>query len=299
MVVLLLWKSILYQSVGKKYTVVKLSQIASLPSLEEQFPKQEKKPKTQIVNNEFVNIVKNTPKDAKFLSEHNQMVKEEQKSAIVDIFKQTQNDSGGDPRPKGPEKADRAEKKAAQKSVDQISLADLGRLDMTNFKRSMAKEVERNPTAINSEAASAGGSGMDAQKPGETAANNDYLPDVKKQGVQTLLNSREFVYFSYFKRIRERLEMFWGPKIREKVERISATGKHLSGTDKITGVTVALNSQGRIVKVDLIERSGVREIDDAAVEAFNKAGPFPNPPQGLMEADGLIRVRWDFVLHPA
>jgi protein TonB len=93
--------------------------------------------------------------------------------------------------------------------------------------------------------------------------------------------------------------MYWGPNLRQKVEQMSVAGKKLTPSEKITGVNVLLNKQGRIVKVDVINRSGVKEVDEAAVEAFNRAGPFPNPPVGLVEQDGLIRVRWDFVLNPA
>jgi protein TonB len=43
--------------------------------------------------------------------------------------------------------------------------------------------------------------------------------------------------------------------------------------------------------------SGLTDLDDAAVEAFRAAAPFPNPPNGIVEGDGLIRIRWDFILE--
>jgi protein TonB len=39
------------------------------------------------------------------------------------------------------------------------------------------------------------------------------------------------------------------------------------------------------------------DLDSAAVEAFRQAAPFPNPPKGMVEADGTIKIRWDFVLE--
>ena len=41
----------------------------------------------------------------------------------------------------------------------------------------------------------------------------------------------------------------------------------------------------------------MRELDDAAVEAFRQAAPFPNPPKGLIETDGTIKIRWNFVVE--
>ena len=32
------------------------------------------------------------------------------------------------------------------------------------------------------------------------------------------------------------------------------------------------------------------------MEAFQQAGPFPNPPKGMLDADGFVRIRWDFIL---
>jgi protein TonB len=59
---------------------------------------------------------------------------------------------------------------------------------------------------------------------------------------------------------------------------------------------VALDKEGRITKVQIIGASGTRDLDEAATKAFNDAGPFPNPPSGLVDNGGQVLVRWDFVL---
>ena len=38
------------------------------------------------------------------------------------------------------------------------------------------------------------------------------------------------------------------------------------------------------------------DLDSAAVKALNRAGPYPNPPKGLLDANGNAQIRWDFVL---
>jgi len=52
-----------------------------------------------------------------------------------------------------------------------------------------------------------------------------------------------------------------------------------------------------LIKVQVIGRSGIQDLDDAAVEAFKAAAPFPNPPKGIVDEDGTIRIRWDFILE--
>ena len=45
------------------------------------------------------------------------------------------------------------------------------------------------------------------------------LKDVD-EGPQTILNTREFVYYSYYSRIKSKLQQFWEPKIKEKMTHI-------------------------------------------------------------------------------
>jgi len=40
----------------------------------------------------------------------------------------------------------------------------------------------------------------------------------------------------------------------------------------------------------------VKELDDAAIESFNKAGPFPNPPKDLISNSGTAIIKWGFVV---
>jgi protein TonB len=60
-----------------------------------------------------------------------------------------------------------------------------------------------------------------------------------------------------------------------------------------------LDKRGILSKVQVLSSSGARDLDEAAVEAFQAAAPFPNPPAGIVEKDGMIRIRWDFVLESA
>ena len=119
-----------------------------------------------------------------------------------------------------------------------------------------------------------------------------------KEGDKTLLNTKEFVFFGYFQRIREGLNRAWEPILKEKIEDIYRAGRQLaSETEHMTRVYVVLDRIGSVVDVLVLDDSGTRQLDEAAVQAFKKAGPFPNPPKGLLDSDGQVRVRWEFILR--
>ena len=126
---------------------------------------------------------------------------------------------------------------------------------------------------------------------------DDYLKDVEV-GRQTLLTTREFVYFGYYARIKESLRQHWEPEVRDRVRIAYRRGRAIaSARDHLTQVLVTLDARGELIKIDLLTQSGMIDLDGAAIEAFKRAAPFPNPPKGMVEADGTVRIRWDFVLE--
>lgn len=142
-----------------------------------------------------------------------------------------------------------------------------------------------------------GPQGPQLDKDGNPSQTDDYLKEVNR-GMQTLLSTREFVYYAYYSRIKESLRQHWEPTVREKVKIIYRTGRNIaSAKDRITQVLVILNSNGELLRIEVLSASGVTDLDAAAVEAFQNASPFPNPPKGMVEKDGTIKIRWDFVLE--
>lgn len=133
--------------------------------------------------------------------------------------------------------------------------------------------------------------------PGQESQSDDYLKDMDR-GIQTMLSTREFVYYSYYSRIKEKIRQHWEPGIRERVRMIYRTGRTLaSAKDIVTQVLVVLNNQGELLRIEVINASGNQSLDDAAIDAFKQSAPFPNPPSGMIEADGTIKIRWDFILE--
>jgi TonB family protein len=114
---------------------------------------------------------------------------------------------------------------------------------------------------------------------------------------RTALNTKEFKYYGYFQRIRERLDRAWVPVLREKLLAYFRSGRHLaSDRDHVTKLLVVLNGKGEIIRVNILGESGTQELDSAAIAAFNKAGPFPNPPHGIIDREKEVKIPWDFVL---
>ncbi len=131
---------------------------------------------------------------------------------------------------------------------------------------------------------------------GETMQGGQYIQGMK-EGEASALNTKEFVFFSYFDRVRKQLDQAWQPILRENIQKIFRQGRKLaSNEDYVTRTLVTLNQKGEIVKVQLLEESGTHDLDQAAVDALNKAGPYPNPPRGLIDNSGLVQIRWDFIL---
>ena len=125
---------------------------------------------------------------------------------------------------------------------------------------------------------------------------HDYIKGMKESD-RTALNTKEYMFYGYFQRIRERLDLAWGGALREKLFKLYRNGRQLaSEMDHITRLVVTLDKGGEIIRVQVLEESGVRDLDEAAVKAFNQAGPFPNPPSGIIDQTGMIQIRWDFIL---
>jgi TonB family protein len=131
---------------------------------------------------------------------------------------------------------------------------------------------------------------------GEAVKGGQYMQGLK-EGETSALNTKEFVFFSYFERVRRQLDQTWQPLVRGQIDRIYKSGRHLaSETDFVTRTLITINIKGEIVRVQLLQESGAVDLDAAAINALNRAGPYPNPPKGLLDDSGNAQIRWDFVL---
>jgi len=236
-------------------------------------PKAEKtKTESRQVVEQDPSLNNETPDDARFFSEHNQKVAKQTQAAHQGEFQnlKTKNTKTG--------KA--SENKKTVPKLDQL---------LASYDPSFAAMKKQEERATHE--------ATDSPKGGDVS-KTDYLGKDVDRGIETLLNTREFKYFTYYNRIRKQLSQYWEPKVREKMTTMFKQGRTIaSSQDRTTKLLIVLNSVGTLVTVQVLSDSGVRDLDEAAVEAFRSAAPFPNPPKGIIESDGTVKIRWDFVLE--
>lgn len=236
----------------------------------------------QIVDSPEQAINDELDKNAKLLSRHNQRVERETRAERSGQFRNSDN---GAQTPEPSQRHSQLPSQAASEaSSEEPAKSERG----PGKKLKMADLVKPLNWSRETFAAKQG------EGPSQT---DDHLKDVAA-GAQTLLNTKEYVYFTYYARIKDKLRQYWEPKIKDKVQRLLAQGRTIaSSEDRITKMIITLDKRGVLVKVQVIGESGIRDLDDAAVEAFRSAAPFPNPPIGIVDSDGTIKIRWDFVLE--
>lgn len=229
--------------------------------------------------------------DTRFLSAKNQKVEKQTIAAERGQFQNTKKEQAeksgpkGDGRQKNVAKSDEAKKQITK---------DL-------FKGFDASEALERQKVADQLTGLGEGRGTGEQNTGtgaDVSQSNDYIKDVD-QGLETLLNTREFKYYSYYNRIRKQLSQHWEGRVREKLTKMFREGRAPAATnqDRITKLMIVLNDKGTLVRVQVLHDSGVQDLDEAAIEAFRAAAPFPNPPKGIVEGDGTVKIRWDFVLE--
>lgn len=257
--------------------------------------------KMQVVANE-ARGKEERPTNSRFLGEKDQTFERQTMAAVNGSFKE----AGMGKKEGSKASLDQAEpiakKVAASKPKapkKELTLSDLGGFKMADVERmekesqeafdEMAKKTaaERKVAAQGIERGKAGVNGF--------AANNDFVEEVPL-GDMTNLNTTEFKYYGFYHRIRQKLEQHWGSSIKDKAKNLYRSGRRMPASENlITSVTVTLNDHGQIVDMVIEGTSGVRELDQAAIESFNKAGPFPNPPKGLL-VGGRATIQWGFVV---
>lgn len=223
--------------------------------------------------------------NAQLLSDKNQKAEQQSRAARTDDFRSGKGtgpkemntpDTGSIP-PTGTEPSDTPS--------EELALGE-------GSSPSPAPGVKRNWKTLSLKDLSVGGNGEQA------SASDDYLPNIAT-GDRTILSTREFRYFSYYNRIKDLLRQYWKPSIEREVAKLWGKGRMLNEEELTTRVLVLLDKTGKVQKISKIEVSGFTEIDEAAIQAFYQAAPFPNPPTGLVDTDGFVRINWDFILKTA
>lgn len=233
---------------------------------------------------------------AKLLSAHNQKVIKETIAQQRGDFK----NQAAKPALPGEGSPQPPEKKPFEDFVPKLDVAKVmkERQEMeekfdqdADFRMEEVKKKESKPPKVAPQQKQAALPGGDASQ------TLDYIKELDP-GLETMLSTKEFKFYTYFSRIRQQLNQHWTPLVRRKVQQIYKSGRSIaSSDDMVTRCLVTLDKGGKLVRIQIIGDSGIRELDEAAVEAFRAAAPFPNPPKGMVDDDGTIKIRWDFILE--
>ncbi len=113
------------------------------------------------------------------------------------------------------------------------------------------------------------------------APNNDLLDE--KLGTAVNLNTRELVGATYLNRIRRLVNFYW----KQNLDNLPSSVRY-ARPSYTTVVTAVLDGNGALEALDVTLQSGSEPLDNAVVQAFRIAGPFPNPPEQLVSKDGRV-----------
>jgi protein TonB len=230
---------------------------------------------------------KDKPKEAAFLSDKDRSFDRQTVSRNVNIFnKAGKGNAAINQAAQKPEASQKPEVARKKPLLKDLKLSDIGTVAMDKAE----PQPNRAPASVSTQ-------GLDNGDPlsNGLSATNDYVEEVAL-GDFTHLNTVEYKFYGFYHRIRQKLEQFWGRSIQEKAHTLFRSGRRLPASqDLITSLQITMNEKGEIIKVKVLGASGVKELDDAAIESFNQAGPFPNPPKDLL-VNGKAVIEWGFVV---
>lgn len=263
--------------VQQHFTPVEITLVESQEEIQD-IAKDDKDP-TRIVETDEKSANEQVNENAKYLSAKNNSVEKETIAKLGETFKNAQ-----------------AVAKKSVKAVKKSSPTLFG--EKFNAYDAMAKKAANGKSDVNGKQQDQSQNAQNGNERGVEATATDQLAQVE-QTLKTQLNTREYKYYGYYQRIKNQLNQFWQPEVKQKVSRLMTQGRTIASdsNNKVTKLIIVLNDAGTLVKVQVIGESGVRDLDEAAVDAFRQAAPFPNPPKGMVENDGTIKIRWDFVVE--
>ena len=249
------------------------------PDEEEDDVVEEEEPEKPDLDGQLVDIappeVEEAPKEADFIAEHNSTVEKETRSERFEV----------NPEILAPEWSD--DQKAELENLNDVNAVDPSTGAQVGNDRYEPDRAGRLPsipspfTVTNKEGSEAPVPASASQSVLQGAPNNDLL-DVER-GQEVALNTKEFLYAGYLNRVRRLVNFYWSQNLDNV-----PSGLRLTKSSYATGVEAVLDADGHLESLVVVMESGSPELDYAVVHAFELAGPFPNPPEGLIEADGRV-----------
>jgi len=258
------------------------------------------------------------PKEARFLAERSSSVEKETRSRHQGVYERSAPVPMAQAAPEGrldarPDAAPKHGRRAVEERKDlALDLSPLATLKLPQSSDAVPGEEgardSGSPPApgVRTEPGLPGGMG-DAKKVDlrpraglladlSAGPAPDHLPDVE-EGEGTFLNAREWKYSGFMNRMKAQIVKPWYELADAGTQARDPTGERYFYKDRTTVVGVVLDSQGELKLARVLRSSGADFIDNAAVEAFRRAQPFPNPPLGLFDRRGEFAFQFTFVIY--
>lgn len=237
-------------------------------------------------------------KEAKFASEEERYVLEEQRARLNDMTKNRSAESKSQATPSNPSTRASVKKEIDFKPKSSLQhIREIAAIDAASdiySKPNTKSEQEPDSQEPNKKQRPAlnlrfTGAEAGVSSFGETA------PDHIRFGDFTALNTDRHLFYSFYARMEEKIRYRWVNYARAAAYNISSSQIKSSGKEAwVTKLEVILDEKGNYIRAILHESSGSKGLDAAPVQAFKEAGQFPNPPSEMIKEDGAIHVYYVF-----
>lgn len=121
----------------------------------------------------------------------------------------------------------------------------------------------------------------------ETIARSSQQPGGKKTDETITFDTKDFKYYGYMQRLREKIEYTWKYPAEAGARRISGE----------VYIRFTIRKDGRLMLTDIVKSSGYRFLDDAAVKALRDAAPYWPLPEEWKQQDLTITGRFIYSLQ--
>ena len=289
---------------------VELTEKPELAKRPHQLPKDEKQFVRQV---QVPDQLKTKEKrDARFASEDEQYVLQEQKARMNDMT--TNRSMSG-------QKNAKPEQQADNRKVGKRGKVALQNLDihpespMEQGKQRMLKGLDKPPAtgdvavggmAPRPQRQAAGQNGEDGRPMAPSFGGiergqstlGEQLPNDVKFGDFTALNTDRHLYYSFYARMEEKIRFRWITYARAAIFSVpQATIKNMGKDVFVTQLEILLDPKGHYVRSILYSGSGLTTLDDAPAQAFKDAADFPNAPPEMVKSDGFIHIYYAFSVN--
>jgi len=124
-----------------------------------------------------------------------------------------------------------------------------------------------------------------------------YEPSVVA-GNQASLNAIARPFARYLVAVHRRIHPVYADEILPSLGPFSASESH--SESHVTSIELVLSAtDGRIVRLGITKASGFAPLDQAALQAAQRAAPFGPAPDKIASPDGNVYIHWDFSRDPA